>query len=395
MGEAIFSQTYSGDDLSRWQVAHEMSIRLEEGALIVSDTARHGWHLLRVYDPGVLFRIVKLKVQIKFCIDSTTNFYIHHYGSLDIAEISADGAVINNGISKKISVAKLSDGSFDVEVTFLSCHPTLSIGCSNNRQAMYTGSGSEQFVLMSVLVEAFDAETELSRTPAEERITLVDVGGQGGLQLKWMLKAEQITPVVFEPIASEAALVRQTLSRIPGGQVVEKALAHAAGVQKLHIAAASGCSSLREPNFEVLQHYSIGPIFRTIDTQEVECVRYDELFRMQEAPSPDVIKIDVQGFEYEVLVGFGHLLESCLAIELETHFVPIYRGQKLIGDIVDMLGDFGFALRQVRQVPNFDGDAVEFDTLFTKRRDRVSKLSEPARHKFQVITDVLGTIPYT
>jgi len=248
---------------------------------------------------------------------------------------------------------------------------------------------------MSVLVETFDAHSELSRTPAEERITLVDVGGQEGLQLKWMLKAEQITPVVFEPIPSEAALVRQTLGRIPGAQVVEKALAHSAGIQKLYIAAASGCSSLREPNFEILQHYSIGPIFRTIDTQDVECIRYDELFRMQVAPSPDVIKIDVQGFEYEVLVGFGHLLDSCLAIELETHFVPIYRGQKLIGDIVNMLGDFGFALRQVRQVPNFDGDAVEFDALFTKRRDRVMTLSEGMRRKFDLVTDVLGITQYT
>ncbi|MBZ9711270.1 FkbM family methyltransferase [Mesorhizobium sp. ESP7-2] len=395
MGEAIFSRTYGGDDLSSWQVAHEMSVRLEDGALVVSDTSRHSWHLLRLYDSAVLFRTVRMKCRLKFCRTATTNFYIHHYGSLDVAEISSDGTIVNEGISNKVSINKISDGLFDVEVTFLSCHPTLSIGCSNNRQPVYSGSGREQFFLMSVLVETFDAYSELSRTPVEERITLIDVGGQEGLQVKWMLKADQITPVVFEPIAPEAALVRQTLGRIPGAQVVEKALAHAAGTQKLNIAAASGCSSLREPNFEILQHYSIGPIFRTIDTRDVECVRYDELFRTRAVPSPDVIKIDVQGFEYEVLVGFGHLLESCLAIELETHFVPIYRGQKLIGDIVNMLGDFGFALRQVRQVPNFDGDAVEFDALFTKRRDRVTALAERARRKFHVITDVLGILPYT
>ncbi len=371
-----------------------MSTRLEDGALVVSDTERQSWHLLRLYDSALLFRIVRMKCRLKFCRTATANFYIHHYGSLDVAEISPDGTIVNDGISNNVSINKISDDLFDVEVTFLCCHPTLSIGCSKNRQPVYSGTGREQFVLMSMLVEMFDAHSQLSRTPAEERITLIDVGGQEGLQLKWMLKADQITPVVFEPIASEAALVRQTLGRIPGAQVVEKALAHAAGTQKLYIAAASGCSSLREPNFEILQHYSIGPIFRTINTQNVECVRYDELFRAGAAPSPDVIKIDVQGFEYEVLVGFGHLLESCLAIELETHFVPIYRGQKLIGDIVDMLGDFGFALRQVRQVPNFDGDAVEFDALFTKRRDRVTALSERARRKFHLITEVLGIAPY-
>ncbi|ESY78855.1 hypothetical protein X739_31130 [Mesorhizobium sp. LNHC220B00] len=393
-GKAIFSQTYNGDALSSWQVAHEMSIRLEDGALVVSDTERHSWHLLRLYDSAVLFRIVRMKCRLKFCRTATANFYIHHYGSLDVAEISADGTIVNRGISNKVSVEKISNGLFDVEVVFLCRHPTLSIGCSNKLQPVYSGSGREQFVLMSVLVEAFDAYTELSSIPQEERITLVDVGGQGGLQLKWMLRAGQIMPVVFEPISSEAAAIRQTLGRIPGSQVIEKALAHTTGVHKLYITADTSCSSLREPNFEVLQQYSVAPIFSVVGTQETDCVRYDHLFRMQLAPSPDVIKIDVQGFEYEVLMGFGHLLENCMAIELETHVVPIYKGQKLLGDLIDILMYFGFTLRQINKIPNFDGDAVEFDALFTKSRGRAIALSEPAKRKFASISDVLGLDPY-
>ncbi|RUW41678.1 MAG: FkbM family methyltransferase [Mesorhizobium sp.] len=209
-----------------------------------------------------------------------------------------------------------------------------------------------------------------------------------------MLRAEEITPVVFEPLASEAMAIRQTLSRIPGAQVVEKALANTSGPQKLFVTAGSFCSSLREPDFEILQHYPVGRVFEVVGTQQVECVRYDELFRAGVVPTPDVIKIDVQGFEYEVLLGFGHLLECCLAIELETHVVPIYRGQKLLGDIVDVLGDFGFALRQLTQVNHFDGDAVEFDAIFTKRRDRIAALSSPAKRKFEVIGQTLGVPPY-
>jgi hypothetical protein len=83
-----------------------------------------------------------------------------------------------------------------------------------------------------------------------------------------------------------------------------------------------------------------------------------------------------------------------LAIELETHVVPIYHRQKLLGDVVDILGDFGFALRQLNQVPHFDGDAVEFDALFTKRRDKVAALSSLAKRKFAVASQVLGIPPY-
>jgi len=394
VGEAIFSKTYVGDELSSWQVVHELSTHIVGGALVVCDSDRRDWHLLRLHDSVFLFRMVRMRCLLRFFPTTTTNFYIHHYGSLDVAEIAFDGTIVNRGISHNISINAHPDGAIEVDVSFLSCHGSLSIGCSDNGRPVYAGTGLEQFALLSVLVETFDAYPELSRTPTEERITLVDVGGQGGLQLKWMLRADHITPVVFEPLSSEARVIRQTLDRIPGAQVVEKALANTSGPQKLYVTAGSYCSSLREPNFEILQHYSVGRVFKVVSMQEVECVRYDELFREGAVPSPDVVKIDVQGLEYEVLLGFGHLLEGCLAIELETHVVPIYRGQKLIGDIVDILGDFGFALRQLNQVPHFDGDAVEFDALFTKRRDKVAALSDLARRKFAIVSQVLGVPPY-
>jgi hypothetical protein len=111
-------------------------------------------------------------------------------------------------------------------------------------------------------------------------------------------------------------------------------------------------------------------------------------------PVPDAIKIDVQGFEYEVLLGFGHLLADCLGIELETHFYPIYKGQKLIGDIVSLLDDFDFVLRALKHVPNFDGDAIEFDAFFTKRRDKILDLCDPDKKKFSLLTDVCELTPY-
>ena len=128
VGEAIFSQMYSGETLSSWQVAHEMSVRPEDDALVVSDTEKYSWHLLRLHDSAFLFRLIRMKFLLKFCENSTANFYIHHYGNLDVAEISADGNIINGGISKDVSVNRISTDLFDIEVKFLSCHPTLSIG---------------------------------------------------------------------------------------------------------------------------------------------------------------------------------------------------------------------------------------------------------------------------
>lgn len=394
MNQAIFSERYVGNSLLKWQVAHEMSARFEDGALIVADTEKYNWHLLRLANQEFLYRVVRLNVVIEFLPTATTNFYIHHFGEVDIAEIASDGTVVTKGIDHDVSVSRCTGGLLEVDVTFLNCHPTLSIGCSKNGTPIYTGTGADQIAIMSILVETYDAAQQLSAVPNEERIVLVDVGGQEGIQLKWMLKATQITPVVFEPIPDEAAAIRDTLARIPGAQVVESALAHVSGVQNLYVTAASGCSSLREPNFDILKRYSIGRIFKIVAIRQVDCTRYDELFRTGLAPIPDVIKIDVQGLEYEVLVGMGSLLHHCLAIELETHLTPLYREQKLTGDIVCFLEDFGFVLRELRKVPNFDGDAIEFDAIFTKRRDVVLALPEPKKQKFSIISQVLGLDAY-
>jgi FkbM family methyltransferase len=394
MSDPIFSELYAGASLLKWQVAHEMNVRLENNGLVVSDTAQYSYHLLRLRDSEFLYRLVRIKCLLRRFPTSNVNFYIHHYGNLDVAEIAFDGTIVDKGISRFLTVDRRAEDLLEIELEFLNCHPTISIGCSSNHHRVYVGNGCDQFAILQIRVETRDATAELSRIPENERIRIIDVGAQEGLPLKWMLKADRITPVLFEPIPSEAEILRKTISRIPGGQVVENALAHTSGTRKLHIAAASGCSSLREPNFEFLKKYSVGKWFQTIGEQDVCCTRYDELYENKLAPMPDVIKIDVQGFEYEVLLGFGHLLETCIGIELETHFYHVYRGQKIAGEIVDFLADFGFVLRAIKQQSNFDGDFVEFNAFFTKRREEVLSLPEVTRKKFSLLTQVWELAAY-
>jgi FkbM family methyltransferase len=389
MSAPIFSEVYVGESLLKWRVAHEMSVRLEDDALIVSDTALHSYHLLRVHNSEFVFRVVRLRCVLKKLPTSAVNFYVHHYGLMDVAEIALDGTILNKGpLAKHLSVVQCKEGLIEVDLEYLSFHPTLSIGTSSGGHPVYSGFGRAEVGIVRIEVETRDAALDLSRISQEERIRLIDVGGAEGLQLKWMLRADRITPVLFEPIASEAEMARRVVSRIPGGLVIENALSNTSETRKLHVAVASGCSSLREPNFEFLNKYSIGQFFRITGETDVLCTRYDQLFRMHRVPVPDVIKIDVQGFEYEVLLGFGHLLECCLGIELESHMYPVYHGEKVFGDIVGLLADFGFVLRRAQQVPNFDGDSVEFDLFFTKRREAVLRLGELEQKKFALLTEV-------
>jgi FkbM family methyltransferase len=394
MNGVIFSESYGGEALRKWQVAHEMTAQLADGALAVSDSRQYSYHLLRVSSPEYLYRMVRLECVVRKLPTTSANFYVHHYGNRDVAEVAFDGTIVNRGISSLLSVHHRAPDLLVIELEFLNCHPTLSIGCAKDGRAIYAGTGEEQFAIEGIAVETRDATSALSRVPPSERITLVDVGAQEGLQLQGMLRADCVTPVMFEPIPSEAEALRNTISRIPGGQVIESALANTSGTRKLHIAAASGCSSLLEPDFDILDRYPIAWIFRKVGERDVLCSRYDELFRQQAVPKPDVIKIDVQGFEYEVLLGFGHLLETCLGIELESHLYPIYREQKLLGEIVAYLEQFGFVLRAIRERPSFDGDFIECDAFFTKRKSEVIKLTAQERKKFALLTETWELRPY-
>ena len=132
---------------------------------------------------------------------------------------------------------------------------------------------------------------------------LWDVGANIGLHT---VTAKRMRPgatvVAFEPAP-------HTTARLIGNidlngldvQVVAAALSETDGVARLSVVTRgnSGLSSLRPwPDVE----YE-----RTI---LCPCVRADSLVESGVLPAPTVVKLDVEGFEVEVLRGFGDLLES-------------------------------------------------------------------------------------
>ncbi len=220
---------------------------------------------------------------------------------------------------------------------------------------------------------------------ANEKLTLIDVGGLGGLQEHWKPFIADICPIVFEPNTEQAALIRPAIEAINGGKVMEFALAHAECTMDLNITKSLGCTSLLKPNDNLLNRYSISGAFQVEKTIPVDCVRYDSLFSQDLVPQPDAIKIDVQGFEYQVLLGFGGLLENCLGIQLEAHLLPIYHDQKLLNDLVDLLYLFELSPRKIVPVNHFDGDIVEVDIWFTANKQKISKLDSNGRRKLDII----------
>ena len=86
----------------------------------------------------------------------------------------------------------------------------------------------------------------------------------------------------------------------------------------------------------------------------------------------NLLKIDVQGFELEVLKSAESLLARFRWIYAECSFVPLYEGQALAEEIVAWLASRGFRLagRFNPSHARLDGKLLQADLLFENSESR-------------------------
>ena len=107
--------------------------------------------------------------------------------------------------------------------------------------------------------------------------------------------------------------------------------------------------------------------------QKIEIRRLGSVISEGEIIQPALLKIDVQGFELEVLKGCGHLLDLFNELYVEASYVELYKGQPLAGEVIDFLRSRGFEIRGVfnQHVDNLRGP-LQADFLFKKTREPLS-----------------------
>ncbi len=73
----------------------------------------------------------------------------------------------------------------------------------------------------------------------------------------------------------------------------------------------------------------------------------DALIRQRNFVAPDFIKLDVQGYEIEILKGAQQTLESAEVVQMEVNLIPIYKDAPLAHDAVRYMADRGFRVYDV------------------------------------------------
>ena len=95
-------------------------------------------------------------------------------------------------------------------------------------------------------------------------------------------------------------------------------------------------------------------------------VTLDELLAA-EPKRVDFLKLDVQGFELEVLRGAERAMEQALAVLMETSLIPTNQGTPLIAEVIQFMDSRGFRMLDFcSQMRRSDGALWQTDLLFVR-----------------------------
>jgi FkbM family methyltransferase len=117
------------------------------------------------------------------------------------------------------------------------------------------------------------------------------------------------------------------------------------------------------------------PLIANYDTDEASSVEIVPITTLDQALIHDsakhiFLKVDVQGFERQVLEGARITLDRTDALYLELPIRHLYEGSWSFRSAINFIDDLGFEPAQFRTVstqPNDPASALEFDCLFKRK----------------------------
>jgi FkbM family methyltransferase len=81
--------------------------------------------------------------------------------------------------------------------------------------------------------------------------------------------------------------------------------------------------------------------------ETVQVKPLDELVESERLPRPDLVKIDVQGFEAQVLAGGENAIRHAQRIIVEVSLHTLYQNQPLIADVLPLLNRMGYVVDDI------------------------------------------------
>jgi len=195
--------------------------------------------------------------------------------------------------------------------------------------------------------------------------TFIDIGankGQFALAARHAYSKAKI--ISFEPLSAPAAKFIKFFQHDTNILLHQNAIGPQKDTVEMHVSNREDSSSLL--NIGENQS-SIFPGTKEKSTEEINVAPLSHFLTKEDLIKPVLVKIDVQGFELEVLKGSVEIIENFDYIYMECSFIELYEGQALADKVIIFLDNYSFQLKGIYNT-YYDkkGIAIQADFLFSK-----------------------------
>lgn len=194
-----------------------------------------------------------------------------------------------------------------------------------------------------------------------ENLIIFDIGANIGT---WTLLAKTLLPnsriYAFEPLDEHIKRLEKNCSNIDNILIEKYCVGNENKSAKLNVSSFSDSSSLLEATSLEYETYQI-----TKQTEvDVEVKKLSSLISNSILPIPDIIKLDIQGFELEALKGLGEYLHKVRYVICEVSFKEYYKNQPLFNDISSFLATFNIHVFALGNNTPIGIELNQIDVLF-------------------------------
>ncbi|MEI6430304.1 MAG: FkbM family methyltransferase [Pseudanabaena sp. ELA607] len=205
---------------------------------------------------------------------------------------------------------------------------------------------------------------EIARDYFKDLKFIYDIGANVGT---WSLLAKAIFPNAvihaFEPLSMHLDGFNKNTSHIADIMLHQLALGSQENSLVMQVASFSDASSLLEIAPATYDAFGI-----TKEREEiVKVVVLDDFVTQNNIPFPDLIKLDIQGYELEALKGALKCLNSAKCLIIEVSFIEFYHGQPLFHEVVEFLYQHNFYLCAFGANTPLAKEISQCDALFIRK----------------------------
>jgi FkbM family methyltransferase len=226
-------------------------------------------------------------------------------------------------------------------------------------------------------VRNYSSESDWRRNLVKELTSrkidvILDAGANSGQYATGLRHSEFAGRIVsFEPLSGPFARLAHNAAADPLWDCRQYALGDDDTMISMNVAGNGAASSSILPMLQ--SHRDAFPRANYVSTEDVEIRRLDavapEVLRPNDAA---FLKIDVQGFEKHVIAGGETTIKQhCAGMQVELSFAPLYDGDMLVQDALDLVDSLGFVLAGL--APGFidvrNGRVLQADGVFFRADD--------------------------